>query len=118
MLISTRETVRNLLAAAVEAAVTSGALSGPRAFIAIERPKQAEHGGFATNVALLLPTGPGTPPTPVAVLPAYHPPTGDAPPRQPRSRPPPGPPGPMGMRGTANAPKGRWKFAHPSGETS
>ncbi|MEO8212341.1 MAG: arginine--tRNA ligase [Myxococcales bacterium] len=68
MLISTRETVRNLLAAAVEAAVSSGDLSGPPAFIAIERPKQAEHGDFATNVALLLAKGSGKPPRAVADL--------------------------------------------------
>ncbi|MEO5768484.1 MAG: arginine--tRNA ligase, partial [Polyangia bacterium] len=48
--------------------MSSGDLSGPPAFIAIERPKQAEHGDFATNVALLLAKGSGKPPRAVADL--------------------------------------------------
>ncbi|MES1172475.1 MAG: arginine--tRNA ligase [Bacteroidota bacterium] len=70
MLYSTRDTVRELLASAVAAARSAGQLA-PAAdapAIAVERPKQPEHGDFATNVALLLAKGSGKSPRAVADL--------------------------------------------------
>ena len=68
MLSSARETVRTLLAEAVAAAGQAGEISGDPVSISVERPKQADHGDFATNVALLLAKGSGKPPRAVADL--------------------------------------------------
>jgi arginyl-tRNA synthetase len=70
MLRSARETVRSLLADAVSAAAAAGELGGaggaPVVAISVERPKNPEHGDFASNVALALAKGAGRPPRDVA----------------------------------------------------
>ena len=69
MLHSARELVRSLLGDAVAAAAAAGELTvGANPAISVERPKQADHGDFATNVALMLAKGSGKPPRAVADL--------------------------------------------------
>jgi arginyl-tRNA synthetase len=62
---SARETVRQMLAAAVsEVAAATGFT--PPAELPIERTKRPEHGDFASNVALVVAKGAGKPPRAVA----------------------------------------------------
>src|SRR5689334_20382407 len=63
---SPRETVRLLLADACAAAASAGEIGGVPPAISIERPKNPEHGDFATNVALALGKPVGKPPRVVA----------------------------------------------------
>ena len=54
------------LRAAVEAAAGAAADGGLRAQPTLERPKQADHGDYSTNVAMLLAPVAGAPPREVA----------------------------------------------------
>ena len=63
-----REEVGSLLVDAVTAAVRVGELGALPTLIAVARPKQADHGDFATNVALLIAKGSGKSPRVVADL--------------------------------------------------
>ncbi len=87
MLLSPRDKIRSLLVEAVSAASKAntinliGGLSalapGPSAqTFSVERPKQADHGDFATNVALLLAKGAGKSPRALADLLLVHLPVG------------------------------------------
>jgi arginyl-tRNA synthetase len=68
MLTAPREIVRSLLADALGAAVRAGEIRTVPAVIGVERPKQSEHGDFATNVALSLAKGSGKSPRVIADL--------------------------------------------------
>jgi arginyl-tRNA synthetase len=63
---SARETVRNLLSDAVSAAVGAAEIALHPTSIAVERPKQSDHGDYATNVALLIAKGSGKSPRAIA----------------------------------------------------
>jgi arginyl-tRNA synthetase len=66
MRFSARETVRSLLKDALSALVTDGTLPALPASIPVERAKRAEHGDFASNVALVVAKGAGKPPRTIA----------------------------------------------------
>jgi arginyl-tRNA synthetase len=66
MRFSARETARTLLNDAVSALVTDGFIPAAPASIPIERAKRAEHGDFASNVALALAKAAGKPPRAIA----------------------------------------------------
>jgi arginyl-tRNA synthetase len=66
MRLSARETVRSLLANALSGLVADGLVAGVPAVIPVERPKRAEHGDFASNVALALAKAAGKPPRAIA----------------------------------------------------
>jgi arginyl-tRNA synthetase len=63
---SARESARSLLAAAVSGLVSDGFIPAAPTSISIESPKRAEHGDFASNVALGLAKAAGRPPRAVA----------------------------------------------------
>lgn len=63
---SARETVRTLLAKAVQGLVADGVIPAAPELIPLERPKRPEHGDFASNVALAVGKGAGQPPREVA----------------------------------------------------
>jgi arginyl-tRNA synthetase len=75
---SARETVRDLLAQALSALAREGFIPAPPAAVPIERAKRAEHGDFASNVALAIAKGAGKPPRAVAEAIIAHLPTGGA----------------------------------------
>jgi arginyl-tRNA synthetase len=63
----------DLVAAAVRRAVEAGELAvEPPAHVTVERPRQREHGDYATNVALQLAKPAGRPPRDVAAILARH----------------------------------------------
>ena len=66
MRFSARETARDLLKDAVSALVADGLIPAAPPSIPIERAKRAEHGDFASNVALALAKGAGKPPRAIA----------------------------------------------------
>jgi len=66
MRFSARETARSLLNEAISALVAEGVVPAAPASIPIERAKRAEHGDFASNVALALAKGAGKPPRAIA----------------------------------------------------
>jgi arginyl-tRNA synthetase len=66
MRFSARETVRNLLKDAVSGLVNEGVLPSAPTSIPVERTKRAEHGDFASNVALVVAKGAGKPPRAIA----------------------------------------------------
>src|SRR5882672_2597252 len=66
MRFNARETVRTLLKDALSGLVADGVLPGLPASIPIERSKRAEHGDFASNVALVVAKGAGKPPRTIA----------------------------------------------------
>jgi arginyl-tRNA synthetase len=66
MRFSARETVRDLLKEAVSALVSEAFLPVAPDSIPVERSKRAEHGDFASNVALTVAKGAGKPPRAVA----------------------------------------------------
>jgi arginyl-tRNA synthetase len=66
MRFSARETVRSLLKEAVSALVAEGFLPALPESIPVERSKRAEHGDFASNVALTVAKGAGKSPRAVA----------------------------------------------------
>ncbi len=63
---SARETVRDLLVQALGALANEGFIPAPPANVPIERAKRAEHGDFASNVALAIAKGAGKTPRAVA----------------------------------------------------
>src|SRR4029078_1698979 len=63
---SPRVTVRDLLAQALGELARDGFIPAAPANIPIERAKRAEHGDFASNVALTIAKGAGKPPRAVA----------------------------------------------------
>ena len=66
MAFSARESARSLLTAAVSKLVADGVVPALPASISIENPKRAEHGDFASNVAMSLAKGAGKPPRAIA----------------------------------------------------
>ena len=64
--------VRDLLRQAVQAAAAEGLLRDPPSQIPFERPKRAEHGDYATNVALSLAKTAGKPPRAIGEAIAKH----------------------------------------------
>jgi arginyl-tRNA synthetase len=73
---SARETVRDLLVQALGALANDGFIPAVPANVPIERAKRAEHGDFASNVALAIAKGAGKPPRAVAEAIIAHLPTG------------------------------------------
>src|SRR5580765_8860901 len=63
---SARETVRDLLAQALAAMARDGFIPAAPASVPVERAKRAEHGDFASNVALAIAKGAGKTPRAVA----------------------------------------------------
>jgi arginyl-tRNA synthetase len=63
---SARETARNLLTGAINELVSGGVLPAAPAQMPVERTKRAEHGDFASNVAMMLAKAAGKPPREVA----------------------------------------------------
>ncbi len=63
---SARQTARQLIESALAAVKADGLVAELPASIPIERPKKAEHGDFASNVALMLAKGAGKPPRAIA----------------------------------------------------
>ncbi|HET6283741.1 MAG TPA: arginine--tRNA ligase [Polyangia bacterium] len=66
MRFSARETVRTLLANAMQGLVADGTIPAVPDLIPLERPKRTEHGDFASNVALAVGKGAGRPPRDIA----------------------------------------------------
>ena len=63
---SARETARDLLTGAINELVSGGVLPAAPAQMPVERTKRAEHGDFASNVALVLAKAAGKPPRAMA----------------------------------------------------
>ncbi len=64
--LSPRETVRELLVQALAGLARDGIIPAAPASVPIERAKRAEHGDFASNVALAIAKGAGKPPREIA----------------------------------------------------
>ena len=63
---SARETARDLLGQALSALASDGFIPAAPASIPVERAKRAEHGDFASNVALAIAKGAGKTPRAIA----------------------------------------------------